>query len=118
MRVLSWLPAFAGTLALLAALSGCATKPLATVGPISGSAVVNIGAKPPAAIVTTLVQTCTPPDGLLKKHARLSKLTAKRLSPQDLLDIAIADAGAYNDLLADDSALIDWVVHDCQSANK
>lgn len=93
----------------LIGLTGCAS---AKVGDVSGT--VNIGAKPPVAVVTTITKTCEPPLQYLTKAAPLPAIQLKRLSPQALLGIALQDADAYNGLAIDNAALIDWVKQNCQ----
>lgn len=96
---------------LALALAACANiSP--TVGPVSST--VNIGTpKPPVPIVTTVIERCAPPPELLEKFPPLPPITAERLSPQDLLDIALSHIGQYVDNARAHAALVDWINQKC-----
>lgn len=82
------------------------------VGPVK--ATVNIGtAKPPVAEVTTLIERCAPPPGLLAPWPPLPPIAAKRLDPKALLGIALDDAKAYNIRRFDHAALTAWLGVHC-----
>lgn len=62
----------------------------------------------------TITKVCQPPAELMKKHPNLVALIGKHLSLSQILTQWIDDTRNYNDLNADDSALIDWITAHCQ----
>jgi len=96
------------------AVSACASiKP--TVGPVTGSVTIGGGTKTEfVPVAKTIKETCNPPPALLVKHAPLPLIAQKRLTPSQLVNLAIDDAGAYNELNADDAALQSFITKNCQ----
>lgn len=99
---------------LTLSLGACATKPLATVGPITGANVTFGSDKPPVAVVKTITLDCEPPPALLRKHPPLPLIAQRALTQSQALHLWLADIAAYQDLRVDDAALIDWVDQNCQ----
>jgi hypothetical protein len=82
------------TAVLCVFLGGCGTTPTVL---------------PPVPVPTR----CAPPDVLMQKPVRLPQITQKAMSLSDILNLSLLDTGKYNNLLDNDSALIEWVQKNC-----
>lgn len=93
------------------ALAACATiSP--KVGPVTGT--INIGtSKPPIAVTTTLLERCAPPEEMLAPLPLLPPVGARRLTPKDLLQIAVEEARAYEAGRRLHSDLAEWIEDHC-----